>query len=198
MRSKSCRLPLLVAIALAASLPSARAAITPDGDVSHSDPSTWDAYSTDVYIGNSANGGNVSSSLRSYPSNIYVGYGSESRGVVVVDGAGSTWNGYGRFHVGVSGDGAMSITNGANVTAAEVRVGANPGSTGRVDFGTNGGTLTTGALLASTSQLAGHGTIITSGLVSDIDLTFDASHVLEQVVPLQQPGQANSAFMQLA
>ena len=51
-------------------------------------------------------------------------------------------------------------------------VGANTGYTGVIDFGTNGGTLTTQTLLASPAQLAGTGTINTNGLVSDIDLNL--------------------------
>ena len=301
MRSKSFRLTLLAAISVAASVASARAAITPEGDVSPSDPSTWDYYSTDAYIGNTANGtltldagnrisshlgyigygsaatgvvnisgtnsswrtygvcvgysgggtlslanggrllmqtnsekkasyigynpgstglvsvdgpgstltneydlyvgnsgsgtisitngGRIISALHSEQSNIYIGYGSGSKGAVAVDGAGSEWNGYGTFRVGWSGNGTLFITNEASVTAPQTWVGVNAGSTGLIDFGANGGTLTTGALLASPTQLAGTGTVIAQGLVSDIDLKFDAGHGLEQTIPWQQSGQ---------
>ena len=301
MRSKSFWLTLLAALSLVASPTSARAAITPEGEVSPSDPATWDYYSTDAYIGNAAsgtltvdggsrisshlgyigygsgatgvvnisgsnslwktygvcvgcsgggtlslanggcllmqansetsssyigyspgssglvsvdgpgstltnefdlyvgnsgsgtisitNGGSISSTLHSHRCNIYIGYGSGSKGVAAVDGAGSKWIGYGIFRVGWSGNGMLSITNGASVNAAETWVGVNAGSTGMIDFGENGGTLTTGALFASPSQLAGAGTVITQGLVSDIDLRFDLTHGLAQAIPFQQPGQ---------
>ena len=58
-----------------------------------------------------------------------------------------------------------------------------------IDFGTNGGTLTTQTLLASPAQLAGTGTINTNGLVSDIDLRFDSAHGLKQTLVFQQSGQ---------
>ncbi len=58
-----------------------------------------------------------------------------------------------------------------------------------IDFGGNGGTLTAASVMVSPTQLAGTGTIITRGLVSDIDLRFDSSHGLNQVIPLQRPGQ---------
>ncbi len=157
--------------------------------------STW-AHEYDLYVGNSgsgtisiSNGGSVSSALHSYLSNICVGYATGSKGLIAVDGAGSTWNGYGTLRVGWLGSGTLSITNGGSVTAAETWVGTNAGSTGVIDFGTNGGTLTTGALLASPSQLAGTGTVIARGLVSDIDLRLDSTYDPNKAILFQQPGQ---------
>ncbi len=300
-RSKSFWLTLLATVSVAASVPSARAAITPGGDVSPSDPSTWDYYSTDAYIGNTANGtltldagngisshlgyigyesaaigavnisgtnsswrtygicvggsgngtlslagggrltmginhennssyigynpgstglvsvdgpgstltneidlyvgnsgsgtisvtngGRINSALNTLGCDIYIGYGSGSNGAVTVDGASSTWRGYGTFRVGWSGNGTLSITNGASVNASETWVGVNSGSTGLIDFGANGGTLTTGSLYASPTQLTGTGTIVANGLVSDVDLRFDSTHGLQQTISWQQSGQ---------
>jgi len=62
------------------------------------------------------------------------------------------------------------------------------GSTGAINFGTNGGTLTTGSLAASPSQLTGTGTINTRGLVSDLDLVFDSSASLNQTITFNNSG----------
>jgi hypothetical protein len=57
-------------------------------------------------------------------------------------------------------------------------VGTQVGSTGMIQFGANGGTLTTGTLEASPTQLTGTGTINTCGIVSDVDLKFDSANSL--------------------
>ena len=44
----------------------------------------------------------------------------------------------------------------------------------------NGGTLTTRSLFATQGQFTGSGTINTRGLVSDVDLVFDATHGMVQ------------------
>ena len=59
-------------------------------------------------------------------------------------------------------------------------VGEGTATTGLIDFGTNGGTLTTTCLGASPAQLAGTGTVNAQGLVSDINLVFDSTHGLKQ------------------
>ena len=67
---------------------------------------------------------------------------------------------------GVDGSGMLSITNGGSVSAAGATyVGSGAGSTGVIEFGSNGGTLTTQSLYALPSQLTGTGTINTCGLV---------------------------------
>ena len=86
--------------------------------------------------------------------------------------------------------GTLSITNGGSVSVySKTYVGATTGSSGIIDFGTNGGTLTTDALFASPTQLAGTGTISTCGLVSDINLVFDSTHGAKQTVLFQGANQ---------
>ena len=70
---------------------------------------------------------------------------------------------------------------------AQPPFGIYAGST--IDFGTNGGTLTTKSLFASPTQLMGTGIINASGLVSDMDLRFDLTHGLNRTLTFQDPGQ---------
>jgi T5SS/PEP-CTERM-associated repeat protein len=237
-RSRSFWFALLAAISLAGSLASARAAITPIGDVEPANPSTWTS-STNGYIGNTASGTlTVNGGNDLLSGNGYIGYGSGSTGLVAVDGAGSavttaqflvvgefgqgtlkvtnhatvssvsgqigefsgstgvvtvdgtgsTWNNNSSFYsigliVGVSGSGTLNITNGGAVTVASATcVGDGAGSTGTINFGAHGGTLTTQSLYASPTQMAGTGTINTCGLVSDVNLVFDSTHGLSQTL----------------
>ena len=71
-------------------------------------------------------------------------------------------------------------------------------STGSISFGPSGGTLTTRSLLASPADLTGVGTINACGIVSDIDLRFDATHKLAQTLALQQSGQNIAVNLDLA
>ena len=80
---------------------------------------------------------------------------------------------------------STTVSQAAFITT--VAEGSN--STGIINFGSNGGTLTTGSLIASPMQLKGTGTIIARSLVSDIDLVFDSSHGLSQTLTLNEPGQ---------
>jgi T5SS/PEP-CTERM-associated repeat protein len=114
----------------------------------------------------------------------YLGNASGSSGVVTVDGAGSTWTDSSDLYVGYtaaskSGSGTLSIVNGGAVAVSRTTYVAHPAtSTGAIDFGdTGGGTLTTNGLYAAASNLKGSGTINTKGLVSDLNLKFDASAV---------------------
>lgn len=148
MRSKSFWLTLLAALSLVASPTSARAAITPEGEVSPSDPATWDYYSTDAYIGNAASGtltvdggSRISSHLG------YIGYGSGATGVVNISGSNSLWKTYG-VCVGCSGGGTLSLANGgcllmqANSETSSSYIGYSPGSSGLVSVDGPGSTLT--------------------------------------------------------
>jgi T5SS/PEP-CTERM-associated repeat protein len=239
-------LALLTALYLASPLSHARAAITPAGDVSPANPSSWTS-GTEAYIGNTAsgaltvdggsallsyhgylgygssatgvvnvvgsgstwantalevgkdgsgllsitNGGSVTSSVNSY-----LGYGSDSTGIVTVDGAGSTWTNGRYLYVGFGGTGTLNITNGGSVSVTDttyVSYAGNffqpsPAGAGTIDFGANGGTLTTQSLFASPAQLTGTGTINTRGLVSDIALIFDSTHAPKQTFAIQQSG----------
>ncbi len=167
--------------------------------------STWSNYSDPYYNGlgdygnifigysgigtlNIRNGGSVGNY-----NDDYIGNGSGSAGTVTVDGAGSIWtiNG-GSLYVGNSGSGTLNIAGSGSVSVAgDTYVGLNAGSTGAINFAANGGTLTTRSLLAAPSQLAGTGTINARGLVSDIDLRFDAAHGLIQTITLNTPPDQN-------
>jgi hypothetical protein len=83
-------LPALAFLALCALLSSnTLAAITPTGNVEPSNPSTWDHYSTDAYIGNAANGTLTLDTGTRINSHLgYIGYGSATTGVVNISGTG--------------------------------------------------------------------------------------------------------------
>jgi T5SS/PEP-CTERM-associated repeat protein len=121
----------------------------------------------------------------------YLGFLPGATGTAVVDGAGSKWANSADLNVGNYGTGALNISHGAKVTATGTTyVAKNSGATGSIAFGDGGGTLTTNTLIASPSQLTGTGTINTNGLVSDLDLVFDATHSSSQTLTLNsQPGQ---------
>ncbi len=112
-----------------------------------------------------------------------------STGVVTVDGASSIWTEWG-IVVGIEGQALLNITDGAQVTTlGSTEVGRAPGSTGEIHF--ENGHLVTVGLLAGVNDLTGTGTIDTNGLVSDVDLVFDATHGLSQTLVLNSnPGQA--------
>jgi len=127
------------------------------------------------------NGGTVSSRSG------YLGQSlaSSTTAAVTVDGEGSAWNVTGDCYVGYYNGSAavLNITNGGTASVSGVTaVAKNAGSTGAIRFGANGGTLKTQSLLAGSSQMSGIGTINTHGLVSDVQLAFDAKHALSQSV----------------
>lgn len=105
-------------------------------------------------------------------------------GSVTIDGPASTWViGDYSWAVGarmliIHPGASLNITNGASVSAPFCNISVQ--GNGTINFGPHGGTLTTGGMVASPSQLTGSGTIYTCGLVSDIDLFFDSSHGLVQ------------------
>ena len=128
------------------------------------------------------NGGSVSAGP-------YIAYNPGSTGVVTVDGAGSTWS-PGTLSVGYSGAGTLNIAHGgAVVVAGTTCVANNPGSSGSVNFGPGGGTLTTKTLWTSPAALTGTGTINANGLATDVDLLFDATHSASQTFTLNRSGQ---------
>jgi T5SS/PEP-CTERM-associated repeat protein len=150
--------------------------------------STWDSW-MELEVGyfgdgtlNITNGGAVSNgdgSIGCYPG---------STGVVTVDGSGSTWTNGCRLCVG---RGTLNITNGGTVTVAYMTlVTRREGSTGTIDFGDGGGTLTTQSLWTLPTNLTGTGTINARGLVSDLDLVFDSTRGSSHTFMLDsQPGQ---------
>ncbi|MBN1911791.1 MAG: PEP-CTERM sorting domain-containing protein [Pirellulales bacterium] len=106
-----------------------------------------------------------------------------STGTVTVSGAGSTWNNGGHLNVGLRGSGTLSIAGGGIVMVAEdTIVSASQGASGVIHF--DNGTLTTGGFVCGTNHLSGTGTVNTGGLVSDVDLVFDATHGLEKTLTI--------------
>jgi fibronectin-binding autotransporter adhesin len=107
---------LLAAFSLASPLASARADITPSGNVTPSNPSNW-SNSTVGIIGNTASGAvtvDRSGHLRSWYS--FIGYGSTTTGEVNIAGTGSTWNNVRNLYIGGYGSGTLSITAGGTVS----------------------------------------------------------------------------------
>jgi T5SS/PEP-CTERM-associated repeat protein len=111
----------------------------------------------------------------------YLGYKSGSTGTVSVDGTGSTWNNDDHLYVGREGNGTLNITGGAMVLVTHnTQVSGSSGSSGTIHF--NNGTLSTDGLLCAADDLTGTGTIYAHGLVTDLDLVFDATHGLSQTL----------------
>ena len=164
--------------------------------------STWANNST-LYIGvngtgalSITSGGSVSDTTggslgHDATASAYIGYGST--GLVTVDGTGSTWTNSGSLYVGCNGTGTLNITTGGSVTATGTTYVGNGYSSsvgiGAINFGANGGTLTTQSLFVSPTQLAGTGTINTRGFVSDTNLVFDSTHSANQTFIINQSGQ---------
>jgi T5SS/PEP-CTERM-associated repeat protein len=142
---------------------------------------TWTGTGFGTYVGyggtgvlNITNGGTVTSTSN------YIGNNAGSTGTVTVDGSTSKWTSS-NVYVGYSGTGTLNVLNGSTVSATGATA---VGALGHINFGTSGGTLTTGSLSASGSQLSGIGAINTSGIVSDIDLVFDSTHGAGQTLSL--------------
>ncbi len=149
--------------------------------------STWNTSGGELEIGSQGGAGtlNVTSGASVSSYSIYAGgIGSNSTGVITVDGAGSSIAGS-RLCVGTSGNGTLNISHGASVTMTDrTYVAANNGSTGMINFGAGGGTLTTNTLIASPNQFSGTGTINANGLVSDLNLVFNSPQSLKQTITL--------------
>ena len=166
----------------------ADAAIVVTGDVDPTDPATWTS-STFGYVGKTGNGEiNITGGSELLNSYGYVGYESSASGQITVDGAGSEWN-TNALRISNSGSGTLNITDSGAVNAvADTFVAANPSSSGMIYF--DNGTLTTRGLFCAADDLGGTGTINANGLVSDVDLVFDATHGLSQTFKINKnPGQ---------
>jgi T5SS/PEP-CTERM-associated repeat protein len=110
-----------------------------------------------------------------------LGHHPGSTGVATIDGPGSLWSLSGNLTVGVNGAGRLAIRSSATVEVAETtKLGAGAGNT--VTF--ENGVLTTKSLFAGLGQMLGTGTINTNGLVSDVNLRFDNTHLLQQQISL--------------
>ena len=102
---------------------------------------------------------------------------------MTVDGSGSRWTNNSDLFVGYSGSGSLTITNGGSVSVTGTTYVGVTG-TGAIDFGDNGGTLTTASLLASPAQMTGTGTINTCQFVSDVNLVLDSAESLKSTIVL--------------
>jgi len=121
--------------------------------------------------------------------NGYIGQESGSTGDVTVNGPGSTWINSSNLNIGLYGSGSLTITDGGEVTTEnDTLLSHYSGSSGSINF--DNGTLTTGGFLCGLDGLTGTGTINTHGLVSDVDLVFDATHGQDQTFNINDnPGQ---------
>lgn len=154
-------------------------------------------HSQFLYIGNLGtgtlnilSGGTVSGTGTTAANSPFIGYGAGSFGTATVDAG--TWTNSGTLTVGNNGSGTLWIQNGGSVSANGAVVvaptttltGTGTGS-GSINFGTGGGTLTTGAFVGRASQLTGTGTLnTTKGLITDADLVFDSTHGTTQPLSL--------------
>ena len=122
--------------------------------------------------------------------NGYLGYRVNSNGTATVTGANTKWHLSGDLHVNyvdnTNGQGHLTIADGAVVEVAQTTF-VQAGSP-KIEF--NNGTLSTHELRAYASRIQGNGVINTNGLVSDIPISFDQSHGLQQPIVLNsQSGQ---------
>jgi T5SS/PEP-CTERM-associated repeat protein len=77
------------------------------------------------------NGAHVTSSVSGFASAI-IGSGTSASGSVTVTGAGSQWTNTGQVWVGLSGSGALTIADGAEVTSNDAEIARGSGSNGNV------------------------------------------------------------------
>ena len=162
--------------------------------------STW-SNNGSLVVGNSGsgtlsvtNGGAVSSIGGS------IGASSGSTGVATVDGAGSTWTSGSDLYVGNSGSGTLNVTSGGAVSVAGTTyVGFGAGSAGAINFGPNGGTLTTWSLAASSKPTDGHRHDQCPRSGQRCQLLFDSAASLKQTLTFSnRPGQNITVNLDMA
>ena len=162
------------------------------GTVTVSDPGSTLSSGNLLLIGqvgagtlNITNGGVVNSSESQL--------GNGGPGTATVSGSGSRWNS-GDLGVGSpQATGTLNISNGGTV----VVTGTTSVNAGAINFGTNGGTLTTGSLYVSPTQVTGTGTINTCGLVADGNMVFDTTHGPSQILTWNSAGQNVTVHLDL-
>ena len=172
-----------------------------NGTVNVDGNGTWWYCEEDLYVGREGNGTmNITGGGGVWNSTSYdpheglsssIGYAPGSTGQVTVDGAGSQWYIYGDLTIGREGSGTLNISNGGEVINEDgyTYISRRQGSSGAIRF--DGGTLTTDGLIGSTDSITGTGTINTKGIVSDLDLVFDATHGTSQTISLVDPPTQN-------
>ena len=168
---------LLPLVALGVFVPnSVRADVVFTGDVSP-DPSTWTS-STNTYVGKTTDGVlTIDGGSQLFSRSIYLAYGTATAGTLTVDGSNSKLTNTTTIYLGNRGTGTLNITNNGTVDTAGIVAGQPlyyPDSAGTIHF-ENGGTLVTKSLNVSPTQMTGTGTINTSGIISDVSLTFDST-----------------------
>ncbi len=181
---------LVVCLCLFCFVQPVRATVVWSGDLDPADPTTWDSSTYSAYIGKYSYGSlNITDGSNVLDTNGYIGHNYQSSGDVLVDGGESTWTNVRNLYVGYSGSGYLSIISSGEVTVGwDTWVAYYHSSAGTIHF--DNGTLTTGGLVCSTDDLSGTGTINTHGLVSDVNLVFDATHGLNQTLSIDNnPGQ---------
>jgi len=146
--------------------------------------STWTASA--LKVGFSGSGAvKVQSDGNLVTDSCQLGYNHGATGVITVSGTNSNWTNAGDLSVCGAGSGTVNITTGGRVTVTGTTyVAGLYSSDGSIDFGTNGGTLTTTSLVAASDKLAGTGTINTNALVSNIDLVFDSTASLKRAISI--------------
>ena len=114
-----------------------------------------------------------------------IGYSTDSSGTVTIGGTdangnNATWSNLASLNVGYYGSGLLNINSGGLVNVVGTTALAVGGGTAAGTINFNGGTLTTGFITITPSQLTvsggtGSGTINTNGLACDLPLVFDAT-----------------------
>jgi fibronectin-binding autotransporter adhesin len=105
---------LAAAVALAAT--TSWADITPSGDVSPDDPSTWTGATTGIIGDTSVGSVMVNNGSALLSSSGYLALDAGATGTATVDGTGSTWICGSSLYVGNSGTGTLNISNGGSVS----------------------------------------------------------------------------------
>jgi T5SS/PEP-CTERM-associated repeat protein len=156
--------------------------------------SSW-ASRDSFRIGGGANGGGTGTLIVTNGGTIssvvgYVGSGESATGIVDISDTGSVWTNAEDVMLGSnSGVASLAISDDGMVSVGgTVWVGFDHGSSGTINM--DNGLLVTGTLASGLDDLVGTGTINTGGLVSDVDLVFDVTRGLSQVLTINaNPGQ---------
>ncbi len=145
--------------------------------------SAWTS-SGDLYVGRKGAGTMLITNSGSMTSaGAYLGYYAGATGSAIVDGQGSSWINSEDLYIGYRGSGSLDILNHATVQVlGETVLNEN----GTINFGENGGTLTTGALYTGASQLSGSGTVNTCSIVADADIVLDSTYESTQSFLIDQ------------
>ncbi len=111
------------------------AAITAVGDVSPSDPSSWNSLTYNALIGATGSGSvTVDGGSQLSTNSATIGQQSSSTGLVTVTGTGSSWNTGYEVSVGEYGSGTLTIADGGSVNGGALNIGLNSGSSGVVNI----------------------------------------------------------------